>query len=137
MTRIVPTTGPRHRQPRKVDKDHKGYIASLSCAVCGTRPVEVAHVRFADALYLKDNPGASAKPDDLWCLPLCPEHHRLGRHAQHQQNERAFWMVFLNETARPGPAFSRDPHALCLVLKYRCSPDVAAGERVLEQWRSV
>lgn len=31
------------------------------------------------------------KPEDKWALPLCGEDHRVARHAQHNQNEQAFW----------------------------------------------
>jgi hypothetical protein len=138
MPRIAPQAAPSQRQPRVVDEDHKGFISKLGCVICGTRPVEVAHIRYSSALYRKENPGAGAKPSDLWVLPLCPEHHRLGKGAQHHGNEREWWDRLqahrgrraVNSTTRTSPL------ALCMILKYRCSPDVAAAERVLEQWRA-
>ena len=114
-----------------VDPGYKGWIATLPCVICARTPVEVAHLRFGDPLYRKDNPGMQAKPDDIWCLPLCPEHPRLGSNAQHSGNERHWWRCWF------GPKSARDPHALCLILRHLCHPDALAAERVLEQWRSV
>lgn len=133
MSRVLTNATLRQRQPRVLDSGYKGWIATLPCVICATVPVEVAHLRYADALYLKEQPGMQAKPSDIWCLPLCPEHHRLGSNAQHSGNERQWWQCqFWSDRSNP-----RDPHALCLILRHRCYPDALAAERVLEQWRSV
>ncbi len=132
MSCITPATTLRQRQPRVVDSGYKGWIAGLPCAICAGTPVEVAHLRYADALYLKEQPGMQAKPDDIWTLPLCPKHHRLGSNAQHSGNERLWWRAY----SGPYSHSERDPHALCLILRHLCHPDTLAAERVLEQWRS-
>ncbi len=126
MTRIAPTQDTRQRRPRARDKDYKGWIAQLSCAICGRKPVEVAHVRYSDARYLKENPGMQQKPDDFWTLPLCPEHHRLGTNAQHNRVEQHWWRMWKIE-----------PLTLCLILRHRCYPDTLLAKRVLEEWRGV
>ncbi len=131
MSCITPTPALRQRQPRVVDREYKQWIAGLPCVICARKPVEVAHLRYADSLFLKNNPGMQQKPDDLWCLPLCPEHHRLGNNAQHSGNERHWWRTWLGSYSHS----PLDPHALCLVLRYRCYPDVMTAERVLGRWR--
>lgn len=111
----------RQKMPREVSKDYKGFIAALSCVICGAGP-EVAHVRFgrtcprcegrgwiediglegvfrvkcvdchgAKYRYGKRPTGAGEKPSDWWTLPLCPQHHRLGPDCQHSMNEAEFW----------------------------------------------
>lgn len=37
------------RHPRQRDKAYLAFIAQLSCVSCGSRPVECAHVRMAEA----------------------------------------------------------------------------------------
>jgi hypothetical protein len=32
------------------------------------------------------------RPDDRWSNPLCPEHHRTGKFAQHKVGELDFWV---------------------------------------------
>jgi hypothetical protein len=31
------------------------------------------------------------KPDDKWTVPLCADHHRTGKGAQHGAGEREWW----------------------------------------------
>jgi len=63
------------------------------------------------------------RPDDLWTVPLCANHHREGPDAQHRQGERKFW-----EKARINPL--RLAELLAAV-----SPDVEKGERIARQAR--
>jgi hypothetical protein len=51
---------------------------------------EAAHLRLSSAAYGKAS-GLGKKPADKWALPLCPEHHRLAKSAQHNQGEAQFW----------------------------------------------
>jgi hypothetical protein len=81
------STGKKKR-PRAHDKDHLDFIRGLPCLCCGKRPVEAAHVRYADWRYGKREVGGAEKPDDKWTVPLCPEDHR----AQHDRgDERTWW----------------------------------------------
>ncbi len=57
--------------PRRVrDKDHLKFVAQQPCLVCGRRPSQAHHIRFAQLRAL------STKPSDEWVVPLCATHHR-------------------------------------------------------------
>lgn len=76
------------KRPRIHAEKHLDFIRSLPCLITGrTDGIEACHVRYADALYGKPNPGYAKKPDDRWCIPLYWEKHR----EQHKINERVFW----------------------------------------------
>ena len=76
---------------RKRNKSHMAFIACLPCVTCGSSPVEVAHVRFADTKWNKPITGLGQKPHDRWTIPLCHTCHRTGTDAQHRANEREWW----------------------------------------------
>jgi hypothetical protein len=81
------------QQPRNQqgDADYLALVRQLPCLHCGMEPAyEAAHVRMASAAFGKAS-GLAKKPADRWALPLCPDHHRLGRDAQHHQGEQLFW----------------------------------------------
>jgi len=66
-------------------------IRMCPCLYCGQDPCcEAAHVRYASAAFGKAS-GLQKKPADRFAVPLCPEDHRIARHAQHQHNEEAWW----------------------------------------------
>lgn len=67
----------RHR-----NKVHLAYVASLSCLMCGRRPSDPHHLRFAQPRTL------GRKVSDEFTVPLCRTHHRQ---AHHVGNERAWW----------------------------------------------
>lgn len=82
---------PRRREPSP-DQD-AGYLNNVRqcpCLHCGMEPSEAAHVRMSSAAYGKTS-GLQKKPADSWALPLCSEHHRLAKNAQHNQGEAQFW----------------------------------------------
>ena len=92
MHRIAPPILDLRKQgKRKRYKKHMAFIAKLPCVICGSRPVECAHVRFADAKWNKPITGGGTKPHDRWCVPLCHSCHRTGPDAQHRTNEREWW----------------------------------------------
>lgn len=82
------------QQPRKsdgvADLFYLGLVRQLPCLHCGMTPSEPAHLRLSSAAYGKAS-GLGKKPPDRWVNPLCAEHHRLARDAQHNRNEREFW----------------------------------------------
>ena len=78
----------RKKRPEH-DAAHRAFIRRLPCLICGG-PSECAHVRFSDASWEKVNPGTGRK-EDRWCVPLCPDHHRLSDEAQHNSGERVWW----------------------------------------------
>lgn len=91
----------KKKRPRQFDNQHLAFVRGCSCAVCGRRPVEAAHVRMPSLIDGKRETSTAEKPSDKWVVPLCPEHHR----EQHSENERAWW-------AKQGI----DPIRLCLAL---------------------
>lgn len=72
------------------DPNYLAMIRELPCLHCGMEPSEAAHVRMASAAHGKAS-GIGKRPADRWSVPLCAEHHRLARDAQHQRGEREFW----------------------------------------------
>jgi hypothetical protein len=58
-------------EPRRVrDRDHVRYVAKQPCLVCGRRPSESHHLRFAQSRAL------GRKASDEFTVPLCRGHHR-------------------------------------------------------------
>lgn len=79
------------RRPRLRDKAYLAFVATQRCCVCGRQPVHVAHVRMACPARGKRHVGMGEKPDDRWCVPLCPGCHLYDTSAQHKGGEAAFW----------------------------------------------
>lgn len=75
-------TSKRIEMPKYLD-----FIRQLPCIVTGRRPVEAAHVSYAEPRLGKLGRGKGSKETDLWTVPLCPEEHQ----AQHRMEERAYW----------------------------------------------
>jgi hypothetical protein len=100
----VKPKAPKHKRVRPSGKSefHLDMIRALPCILSG-RPAEAAHIRYADASHNKPETGAGRKPDDVWCLPLAPELHRLNKGCQHDAgDEKAWWH-----------GFGIDPLAVC------------------------
>jgi hypothetical protein len=69
----------------------KGYLAwlhTLPCVVSGRRPVEAAHVSYADWDVGAWGRGKGQKASGRWAVPLHPDLHR----DQHQNNEVRWWV---------------------------------------------
>jgi len=87
----------RQRDPRRVERDYKGFIAGLSCIACACsgkreKRVVVAHVRMALADAGWRETGMAEKPSDRRTVPLCDPHHRDdSKVGQHRVGERTFW----------------------------------------------
>ena len=77
----------KRKRPRVTNDAHLKWIRTLPCVVSGKRPVEAAHIRYADPRFAKRETGKSEKPDDRWTVPLSPDLHR----EQHSMGEREFW----------------------------------------------
>jgi hypothetical protein len=57
--------------PRRVrDREHVKSVAKHACLVCGRRPADAHHLRFAQA------PALGRKVSDEFTVPLCRGHHR-------------------------------------------------------------
>jgi hypothetical protein len=72
-----------HPEPRRVrDRDHVRFVAQQSCLVCGRKPCDAHHLRFAQ------NYALGRKVSDEFTVPLCRGHHReLHRHG----DEAGWW----------------------------------------------
>jgi hypothetical protein len=70
---------------RKRDKDHRAFVASKSCLVCGRRPADAHHLRFAQPRAL------GRKVSDEFTVPLCRIHHR---ELHLRSDEPAWWAQY-------------------------------------------
>jgi hypothetical protein len=72
-----------HPEPRRFrDKEHIKFVAKQACLVCGRRPADAHHLRFAQHRAL------SRKVSDEFSVPLCRGHHR---EAHRSGDEAAWW----------------------------------------------
>ena len=70
------------RTIRQRDKEHRKFVSTQPCLVCGRTPADPHHLRFAQPRAL------SRKVSDEFTVPLCRVHHReLHRHGA----ELAWW----------------------------------------------
>ncbi len=69
-------------EPRRVrDRDHVKSVAKQPCLICGRRPSDAHHLRFAQ------HPALGRKVSDEFTVPLCRGHHR----ELHRCREEADW----------------------------------------------
>jgi len=69
--------------PRRIrDRDHVKAVAKQPCLVCGRRPADAHHLRFAQA------PALGRKVSDEFTVPLCRGHHR---EVHRSVDEAAWW----------------------------------------------
>ena len=69
--------------PRRIrDRDHVKSVATQPCLVCGRRPADAHHLRFAQS------PALGRKVSDEFTVPLCRGHHR---EVHHSGDEPAWW----------------------------------------------
>ena len=72
-----------HPEPRRFrDKEHVKFVAKQACLICGRRPADAHHLRFAQHRAL------GRKVSDEFTVPLCRGHHR---EAHRCGNEAAWW----------------------------------------------
>jgi ERF superfamily len=98
-------------EPRRYrDRAHLRFVSAQPCLICGRRPSDAHHLRFAQARAL------GRRISDEYAVPLCRTHHRvLHRHG----DEAAWW-----ETNRV------DPVAIASKLWQRTRLDGPSGGRV-------
>jgi hypothetical protein len=71
-----------HPEPRRFrDKDHVTFVAKQACLICGRRPSDPHHLRFAQHRAL------GRKVSDEFTVPLCRGHHR----ELHRCGDEAAW----------------------------------------------
>jgi hypothetical protein len=91
------------------DKDHRKFVSSQPCVICGRSPADAHHLRFSQPRAL------GRKVSDEFTVPVCRVHHReLHRHG----DEAAWWQAIkidplpiahrLWRHARPNGATSTD-----------------------------
>jgi hypothetical protein len=69
--------------PRRIrDRDHVRLVAKQPCLICGRRPADAHHLRFAQSRTL------GRKVSDEFTVPLCRGHHR---EIHRCGNEAAWW----------------------------------------------
>jgi hypothetical protein len=82
-----PRTGRGRIAPKTIrlrDKDHRKFVASQPCLLCGRLPSDAHHLRFAQPRAL------GRKVSDEFTVPVCRVHHReLHRHG----DEAAWWQT--------------------------------------------
>jgi hypothetical protein len=73
-------------EPRRIrDRDHVRHVIKQPCLICGRRPSDPHHLRFAQSRAL------GRKVSDEFTVPLCRGHHReLHRHG----DEAGWWKKF-------------------------------------------
>jgi hypothetical protein len=64
------------------DREHVKSVAKRPCLVCGRRPADAHHLRFAQL------PALGRKVSDEFTVPLCRGHHR---EVHHSGDEAAWW----------------------------------------------
>ena len=70
-------------EPRRVrDRVHIRYVADQACLVCGRKPSDAHHLRFAQSRAL------GRKVSDEFTVPLCRGHHR---EVHRCSDETAWW----------------------------------------------
>jgi hypothetical protein len=70
-------------EPRRIrDRDHVRHVMKQACLVCGRRPSDPHHLRFAQSRAL------GRKVSDEFTVPLCRTHHR---EIHHCGNEGSWW----------------------------------------------
>jgi hypothetical protein len=79
----VDKTGLTLPVPRRIrDREHVKAVAKQPCLVCGRRPTDAHHLRFAQS------PALGRKVSDEFTVPLCRGHHR---EAHRCGDEAAWW----------------------------------------------
>jgi hypothetical protein len=72
-----------HPEPRRFrDREHVKFVAKQACLICGRRPADAHHLRFAQHRAL------GRKVSDEFTVPLCRGHHR---DAHSSGDEAARW----------------------------------------------
>jgi DNA recombination protein Rad52 len=98
------------KETRIRDRDHLAFVASQPCLVCGRRPAQAHHLKFAQSRSM------SLKVSDEYTVPLCNVHHdQLHRSG----DERAWWarngiiepLKFADRLWAASRTGKRDPYA--------------------------
>jgi hypothetical protein len=90
--------------PRRIrDRDHVKLVAKRPCLICGRRPVDAHHLRFAQSRTL------GRKVSDEFTVPLCRGHHR---EVHRCGDEAAWWKKVGIDPTVPARALWLESHPL-------------------------
>jgi hypothetical protein len=90
--------------PRRIrDRDHVRLVAKQPCLICGRRPADAHHLRFAQSRML------GRKVSDEFTVPLCRGHHRKIHRCG---NEAAWWKKVGVDPTVPARALWLESHPL-------------------------
>jgi hypothetical protein len=90
--------------PRRIrDRDHVRLVAKQPCLICGRRPADAHHLRFAQSRTL------GRKVSDEFTVPLCRGHHR---EIHRCGNEAAWWKKVGVDPTVPARALWLESHPL-------------------------
>jgi ERF superfamily len=90
--------------PRRIrDRDHVKLVAKQPCLICGRRPADAHHLRFAQSRTL------GRKVSDEFTVPLCRGHHR---EIHRCGNEAAWWKKVGIDPTVPARALWLESHPL-------------------------
>jgi hypothetical protein len=67
---------------RERDREHRRFVASQPCLICGRTPSDPHHIKFAEQRAM------GRKVSDRFTVPICRLHHR---ELHRKGNERAWW----------------------------------------------
>jgi len=91
-------------EPRRIrDRDHVKFVARHSCLICGRRPSDAHHLRFAQSRAL------GRKVSDEFTVPLCRGHHR---EVHRCRDESGWWKKTGIDPAVPARALWLETHPL-------------------------
>jgi len=86
---------PSRRVPAKTirlrDKDHRKFVSTQPCLVCGRTPADPHHLRFAQPRAL------SRRVSDEFTVPVCRLHHR----ELHNHGDEKMWWKGININPLP------------------------------------
>ena len=93
-----------HPEPRRFrDKNHVKFVVKQPCLICGRRPSDAHHLRFAQHRAL------GRKVSDEFTVPLCRGHHR---EVHRRGDEAAWWKNTGIDPAVPARALWLETHPL-------------------------
>jgi hypothetical protein len=100
----IETSGLIHPEPRRVrDREHVKSVAGHPCLICGRRPADPHHLRFAQSRAL------GRRVSDEFTVPLCRGHHR---EVHRFGDEAAWWAKVGVEPLGVANALWRQTHPL-------------------------
>jgi hypothetical protein len=115
-------------EPRRVrDRDHVKFVAQQPCLICGRRPSDPHHLRFAQSRAL------GRKVSDEFTVPLCRGHHR---EVHRCGDEPTWWMNAAIDPTAAARALWLRTHPLPIAADEEARPQEATTDGVVGSDRS-